>query len=72
MIRKGRSITVKITKIEQKTPPEIKAKKRVAAYARVSEESERLLHSLSTQISYYSELIQKNSDWIYAGVYAEM
>lgn len=62
---------MKITKIEQKMAPEIKVKKRVAAYARVSEESERLLHSLSTQISYYSEIIQKNPDWIYAGVYAD-
>ncbi len=62
---------MKVTKIEQKITPEIKVKKRVAAYARVSEESERLLHSLSTQISYYSVLIQKNPDWVYAGVYAD-
>ena len=36
-------------------------RKRVAAYARVSAESERLAHSLSAQISYYSELIQAES-----------
>lgn len=60
----------KITKIE----PKIKAlpqRKKVAAYARVSMETERLHHSLSAQVSYYSELIQKNPEWQYAGVYAD-
>lgn len=28
-------------------------------------------HSLSSQISYYSSLIQKNPDWQYAGVFAD-
>lgn len=60
----------KITKVEQ-TIPTIKTKKRVAAYARVSMESERMNHSLSAQISYYSSLIQKTHDWEYAGVYAD-
>ena len=46
-------------------------RKRVAAYARVSAESERLAHSLSAQISYYSELIQQNPEWEFAGVYAD-
>ena len=52
--------------------PLIKPKIKVAAYARVSRESERMQHSLSAQISYYNELIQKNLDWEYVGVYAEM
>ena len=60
----------KITKVEQ-TLPTIKEKKKVAAYARVSMESERMNHSLSAQISYYSSLIQKNPDWQYAGVFAD-
>lgn len=51
--------------------PVIMRKKRVAAYARVSLDSERLMHSLSAQVSYYSEYIQKNPHWIYAGVYAD-
>ena len=59
-----------IEKIEP-TVPQIKRKKRVAAYARVSMETDRLNHSLSAQISYYSELIQKNPEWEYAGVYAD-
>ena len=60
----------KITKIEP-TEPILPKRKRVAAYARVSMETERLMHSLSAQISYYSELIQKNPEWEYAGVYAD-
>lgn len=51
--------------------PIITKKKRVAAYARVSLDSERLMHSLSAQVSYYSEYIQKNPFWIYIGVYAD-
>lgn len=60
----------KITKIEP-TVPTLPKRKRVAAYARVSMKTERLMHSLSAQISYYSELIQKNPEWEYAGVYAD-
>ena len=60
----------KITKIEPKMP-RLKEKTKVAAYARVSMETELLMHSLSTQVSYYSSLIQKNPEWEYAGVYAD-
>ena len=60
----------KIRKIIAKNPL-VKPKKRVAAYARVSKDSDKLLHSLSAQISYYSSLIQNNPDWEYVGVYAD-
>ena len=59
-----------ITKIEPVVPL-IKPRLKVAAYARVSKETERLMHSLSAQVSYYSDLIQKNPEWEYAGVYAD-
>lgn len=59
-----------ITKIEPQIPA-LPTRKKVAAYARVSMETERLHHSLSTQVSYYSELIQKNPEWEYVGVYAD-
>ena len=59
-----------ITKIQPEIVPE-KRRKRVAAYARVSKETDRLLHSVSAQISYYSELIQRNPEWEYVGVYAD-
>ncbi|MCD7732401.1 MAG: recombinase family protein [Oscillospiraceae bacterium] len=60
----------KITKVEF-AKPEIKRLKKVAAYARVSMESEKMMHSLSAQVSYYSSLIQSNPEWEYAGVYAD-
>ena len=59
-----------IERIDKKAPV-LPRKKRVAAYARVSMESERMQHSLSAQVSYYSALIQKNPEWEYAGVYAD-
>ena len=46
-------------------------KKRVAAYCRVSLEKESMLHSLSAQVSYYSEFIQNQRGWQYVGVYAD-
>lgn len=59
-----------IRKIEQSIP-NVKTRKKVAAYARVSMESERMQHSISAQISRYSSMIQKNPEWEYAGVYAD-
>lgn len=60
-----------LVRIEAKQPPLIVPRMRVAAYCRVSTESERLGHSLATQTSYYSALIQSNPEWEYAGVYAD-
>jgi len=34
-------------------------------------ESDRLQHSLASQVSYYSELIQSHPEWTYVGVYAD-
>ena len=44
---------------------------RVAAYARVSTGKDAMLHSLSAQVSYYSNMIQQNPEWVYCGVYAD-
>lgn len=52
-------------------PPKLERKKRVAAYARVSSGKDAMLHSLSAQVSHYSDLIQRNGNWLYAGVYAD-
>ena len=60
----------KISKIEPKLPV-VQARKRTAAYARVSRDTERLMNSVSAQISYYSAIIQNNPEWEYAGVYAD-
>jgi len=61
-------------KINKITPPipSLPRRKRVAAYARVSVERDRTKHSLSAQVSYFSGLIQKNPEWEYVGVYADL
>ena len=61
----------RITKVQRMQVPQLKPKLRVAAYARVSMETEMLHHSIAAQISYYSSLIQRNPEWTYAGVYAD-
>ena len=45
--------------------------KRVAAYARVSSDKDPMGHSLSAQISYFNNLIQKHPDWTLVGIYAD-
>ena len=44
---------------------------RTAAYARVSNGKDAMLHSLSAQVSYYNSLIQSNPEWLFCGVYAD-
>ena len=60
-----------ITKLETKNI-ELPKLKKVAAYARVSVERGRTLNSYSAQVSYYNELIQKNPEWEFAGVYSDL
>ena len=57
--------------IFEKKIHELPRKKRVAAYARVSLGTDHMLHSLAAQVSYYSDMIQRNTEWEYAGVYAD-
>lgn len=59
-----------ITKTEPGTPS-FPARKKVAAYARVSSGKDAMLHSLAAQVSYYSDYIQQHGDWQYCGVYAD-
>ena len=51
--------------------PAIAKQERVAAYARVSCGKDEMLHSLSAQVNYYSQYIQQNPAWEYAGVYVD-
>ena len=44
---------------------------RVAAYCRVSTDSEDQLHSYKSQVTYYSTMIKEKSEWSYAGIYAD-
>lgn len=61
----------KITKIESNLPL-MPTRKKVAAYARVSVGKDRAMHSLSAQVSHYSEFIQRHGEWEYVGVYADL
>lgn len=59
----------RITKIDGGQPQELKKKIRVAAYARVSTNSEEQLVSLAAQKDHYESYIKKNHEWEYAGLY---
>ncbi len=60
-------------KIEVVKPiePALFKRKKVAAYARVSVETELSQHSLANQVQAYKDFIESKSDWIFAGVYAD-
>ena len=47
------------------------ARKRVAAYCRVSTEQENQQNSYATQIAYYSDYINNNPDWQLVGIFAD-
>ena len=51
--------------------PEQTRKLRVAAYARVSSNSEDQLNSFAAQNAHYTELITSNPDWEFVDVYAD-
>ena len=46
-------------------------KKRVAAYARVSSDSEDQKHSFAAQLDYYTNLISENNEWEFVNIYAD-
>lgn len=46
-------------------------RKRVAAYCRVSTDSEDQLNSYRSQVQYYTDKISENVDWMMAGIYAD-
>lgn len=47
-------------------------KLRVAAYCRVSTDSDEQALSYEAQIEHYTEYIQQNPDWVLAGIFAEI
>ena len=65
-----KSVEREVTRVEFRIPEQPKAK-RVAAYARVSSGKDAMLHSLSAQVSYYSDFIQGHPGWLYCGMYAD-
>ena len=46
-------------------------KRRVAAYARVSTDSEEQQTSYAAQVDYYSKYIRERDDWEFAGIYTD-
>ncbi len=60
----------KVTKIAQNSADFIEQPKlRVAAYCRVSTDSDEQLVSLEAQVKHYESYIRANSDWEFAGLY---
>lgn len=51
--------------------PRRAGKQRVAAYCRVSTDSEEQLNSYAAQMNYYTQKIEENPDWEMAGVFAD-
>ena len=69
----SKNVTVmpaKINKYSQK-PIEIVSKKRVAAYARVSTDSDEQFTSYEAQIDYYTKLINSKPEWEFIRVYSD-
>lgn len=50
---------------------EVKRKKRVAAYARVSTDNKEQLTSYEAQVDYYSKYIKANSEWDFVNIYTD-
>ena len=48
-----------------------KKKRRTAAYARVSTDSEEQLTSYTAQVDYYTNYIRGRNDWEFVGVYTD-
>lgn len=57
--------------IHTKAPTKSHTKRRVAAYARVSTDSEEQLTSYEAQVDYYTKYIKRNPDWRFVGVYTD-
>ena len=50
---------------------EQRPKLKVAAYCRVSTDSEEQASSYEVQVAHYTQFIQKNPEWELAGIYAD-
>ena len=60
----------KVTKIAESTSAKVKLKKiKVAAYCRVSTDSDAQLESLEAQKTHYESYITSRDDWEFAGLY---
>jgi site-specific DNA recombinase len=72
-VKPARAVTVIPPTINRFAPETtgVAARKRVAAYARVSTDSEEQLTSYEAQVDYYTKYINERADWIFAGIYTD-
>lgn len=70
---KAKNVTVipATLNIHTKTPTKERVRRRVAAYARVSTDSEEQLTSYEAQVDYYTKFIRENPDWNFVEVYTD-
>lgn len=57
-------IKANVNLIDRKKSTQIDKRLRVAAYCRVSTDSEDQLNSYRSQVQYYTDLISKKSEWV--------
>lgn len=62
---------LKVIKKSVYSVPDYSKKLNVAAYIRVSTESENQIFSYESQIKYYSNIISKNANWNFVDIYAD-
>lgn len=70
MVKQVTTIPAKINKLTA-MPLESPRKRRVAAYARVSTDSEEQSTSYEAQVDYYTKYIKSRNDWEFVKVYAD-
>lgn len=58
-------------RVENTVNKEVKPKLRVAAYCRVSTDSDEQATSYDAQVEHYTNFIQKNEEWEFAGIFAD-
>ena len=69
-----RSVTIlppRLNRQKQETKADEKPKLKVAAYCRVSTDSDEQATSYETQIEHYTLFIQNNPEWVLAGIFAD-
>ena len=64
-------IPASIARISAKASTGVQCR-RVAAYARVSTDSEEQLTSYEAQVDHYTKYIQSREDWIFVGIYTDV
>lgn len=61
-----------VTRDVSSTILQMKQRKKVAAYARVSTDSEEQLTSYEAQVDYYTKHIRSNREWEFVEVYTDV